>query len=222
MLKCKKVKCFFSLRQTPINHQNNLLMVSNSSITKQLLINGLGLNNELSEIIKGYVFYDQVGQVTKHRKEYLIREIKIVRFGMNEGITMLNHPLEFVHTRVRRWSYVRVWRSRPRPLLEYIMCSVCGNFYQTKRQLPLKASDIHTRFPYLSRIVCVCFFRFNTEQQYSSIQLSSHLRCDSEFDEDFNDSSSEDEDQDYIEEDEDQDQDYSEEDEDEDNNHHEP
>ena len=173
--------------------------MSNNSITKQLLINNLkmGLNSDLTNLIKEYVFYDHVSQMTKYRKDELLREINLIKIGMTEGTTLLTDKTQFVHTRVRRWNYIRIWRrrpipllGRPTPLLEYIMCSVCGNFYQTSRCIPITREKIQVLPANLLRMVCCCSFNLTIEIQYSSTTLSSYLRYDSEFDEDFNDSDS--------------------------------
>ena len=172
--------------------------MSNNSITKQLLINNLRmeLNADLTNLIKEYVFYDQVSQMTKYRKDGLLREIKLIKIGMTEGTTLLTDKEQFVHTRVRRWNYIRIWRRRPNPLVErpnpllgFMTCSVCGNFYQTSKFLPITKEKIRVLPANLLRMVCCCSFKLTTEIQYSSITMSSHLRYDSEFDEDFSDSS---------------------------------
>lgn len=163
-------------------------MASNSSIIKQVLINKLGLGKDLSGIIKEYVFYDHLGQLIKLRRDVLFREINNIRIGLTEGITiLLCHP-QFVHKRIRTWSHMRIWKRHPRPVLEYIMCSICGNFYQTRERLPLRMQYIEPT-PSLSRITCVCSFRFTLEQQYSSIHVNPTYRYDSDFDEDFSSSS---------------------------------
>ena len=51
-------------------------MTSNNSIEKQLLINHMGLNEDLAEIIKGFAFYDQVGQLSKNNKDSLMFDMK--------------------------------------------------------------------------------------------------------------------------------------------------
>ena len=173
--------------------------MSNNTITKQLLINNLrmGLNDDLTHLIKEYVFYDRVSQMTKYRKDRLLREIKVIKFGMTEGTTLLNDKEQFVNTRVRRWNYIRIWRrrpiplvDRPDPLLGFMICSVCGNFYQTSKFLPITKEKIRVLPVNLLRMVCCCSFKLTHEIQYSSIRMSSYLRYDSEFDEDFNDTES--------------------------------
>lgn len=165
--------------------------MSNNSITKQLLINNLrmDLNVDLTNIIKEYVFYDQVSQLTKYIKDELLYEIKLIKFGMTEGITLLTDKEQYVHTRLRRWNYIRIWRRRPNPLLEFMTCSVCGNFYQTSKFLPIIKEKIQVLPANLLRMVCCCSFNLTNEIQYSSFTLSSHTRYDSEFDEDFSESS---------------------------------
>ena len=172
--------------------------MSNNTITKQLLINNLrmGLNDDLTHLIKEYVFYDRVSQMTKYRKDRLLREIKVIKFGMTEGTTLLNDKEQFVNTRVRRWTYIRIWRrrpiqlvDRPDPLLGFMICSVCGNFYQTSKFLPITKEKIRILPANLLRMVCCCSFKLTPEIQYSSITMSSYLRYDSEFDEDFSESS---------------------------------
>jgi hypothetical protein len=172
--------------------------MSNNTITKQLLINNLrmGLNDDLTNLIKEYVFYDRVSQMTKYRKDRLFREIKVIKFGMTEGTTLLNDKEQFVNTRVRRWNYIRIWRrrpiplvDRPDPLLGFMICSVCGNFYQTSKFLPITKEKIKVLPANLLRMVCCCSFQLTPEIQYSSITMSSYLRYDSEFDEDFSESS---------------------------------
>ena len=174
--------------------------MSNNTITKQLLINNLRmeLNADLTNLIKEYVFYDRVSQLTKYRKDGLLREIKLIKFGMTEGTTLLTEKEQFVNTRVRRWNYIRIWRrrpiplvDRPDPLLGFMICSVCGNFYQTSKFLPITKEKIRVLPVNLLRMVCCCSFKLTHEIQYSSIRMSSYLRYDSEFDEDFNDSESE-------------------------------
>lgn len=173
--------------------------MSNNTITKQLLINNLrmGLNDDLTNLIKEYVFYDRVSQMTKYRKDRLLREIKVIKFGMTEGTTLLNDKEQFVNTRVRRWNYIRIWRrrpiplvDRPDPLLGFMICSVCGNFYQTSKFLPITKEKIKVLPANLLRMVCCCSFKLTPEIQYSSITMSSYLRYDSEFDEDFSESES--------------------------------
>ena len=173
--------------------------MSNNTITKQLLINNLrmGLNDDLTNLIKEYVFYDRVSQMTKYRKDRLLREIKVIKFGMTEGTTLLNDKEQFVNTRVRRWNYIRIWRrrpiplvDRPDPLLGFMICSVCGNFYQTSKFLPITKEKIKVLPANLLRMICCCSFQLTPEIQYSSITMSSYLRYDSEFDEDFNETSS--------------------------------
>ena len=186
----RKIDLVFSL----LIYGQIVLMASNSSITKQVLINNLGfafgLNRDLTDIIKEYVFYDHLGQLIKLRRDVLFREINNIRIGLTEGITILQCHPQFVHKRIRTWSHVRIWRRHPRPFMEYIMCSICGNFYQTRERLPLRM-----RLQYieptesLSRITCVCSFRFTLEQQYSSIRINPAYRYDSDFDEDFSSSS---------------------------------
>ena len=172
--------------------------MSNNTITKQLLINNLrmGLNDDLTNLIKEYVFYDRVSQMTKYRKDRLLREIKVIKFGMTEGTTLLNDKEQFVNTRVRRWNYIRIWRrrpiplvDRPDPLLGFMICSVCGNFYQTSKFLPITKEKIKVLPANLLRMICCCSFQLTPEIQYSSITMSSYLRYDSEFDEDFSESS---------------------------------
>ena len=172
--------------------------MSDNSIAKQLLINNLrmGMNADLTNLIKEYVFYDQVSQLTKYRKDGLLREIKLIKIGMTEGTTLLTDKEQFVHTRVRRWNYIRIWRRRPIPLVErpnpllgFMTCSVCGNFYQTSKFLPITKEKIRVLPANLLRMVCCCSFTLTTEIQYSSITMSSYLRYDSEFDEDFSESS---------------------------------
>ena len=181
--------------------------MSNNSITKQLLINNLRmeLNADLTNLIKGYVFYDQVSQLTKYRKNGLLREIKLIKIGMTEGTTLLTDKEQFVHTRVRRWNYIRIWRRRPNPLVErpnpllgFMTCSVCGNFYQTSKFLPITKEKIKVLPANLLRMVCCCSFNLTQEIQYSSVTLSSHIRYDSEFDEDFSESSSDSDSHSYI------------------------
>ena len=181
--------------------------MSNNTITKQLLINNLrmGLNDDLTNLIKEYVFYDRVSQMTKYRKDRLLREIKVIKFGMTEGTTLLNDKEQFVNTRVRRWNYIRIWRrrpiplvDRPDPLLGFMICSVCGNFYQTSKFLPITKEKIRVLPANLLRMVCCCSFQLTHEIQYSSIRMSSYLRYDSEFDEDFNETSSVSSSQSYI------------------------
>ena len=173
--------------------------MSNNTITKQLLINNLrmDLNVDLTNLIKEYVFYDQVSQLTKYRKDGLLREINLIKFGMTEGTTILTDKEQFVHTTIRRWTYIRIWRrrpiplvDRPDPLLGFMICSVCGNFYQTSKFLPITKEKIRVLPVNLLRMVCCCSFKLTHEIQYSSIRMSSYLRYDSEFDEDFNDSES--------------------------------
>ena len=170
-------------------------MTSTNSIAKQLLINHLGLNEDLTEIIKEFAFYDQVGQLSKDNKDQLIYDIKNrITIGISFGFTELAAPANFVQKPFRRWAYVRVWRyghNFPRPMLQYIMCSVCGNFYQTTRQLPLTRDEIQALPTDTTNIQCACLFKFNMQQQYASIQLNSHLTNESEFDDDFNDELSE-------------------------------
>lgn len=172
--------------------------MSNNTITKQLLINNLrmDLNADLTNLIKEYVFYDRVSQLTKYRKDGLLREINLIKFGMTEGITLLTDKEQFVNTRVRRWNYIRIWRrrpiplvNRPDPLLGFMICSVCGNFYQTSKFLPITKEKIRVLPANLLRMVCCCSFKLTMEIQYSSIRMSSYSRYDSEFDEDFSDSS---------------------------------
>ena len=164
-------------------------MASNSSITKQVLINKLGFGKDLTDLIKEYVFYDHLGQLIKLRRDVLFREINNIRVGLTEGITILQCHPQFVHKRIRTWSHVRIWRRHPRPLLDYIMCSICGNFYQTRERLPLRMQYIEPEPTLsLSRITCVCSFRFTLEQQYSSIHVNPY-RYDSDFDENFSSSS---------------------------------
>ena len=172
--------------------------MSNNTITKQLLINNLrmGLNDDLTHLIKEYVFYDRVSQMTKYRKDRLLREINLIKFGMTEGTTILTDNEQFVNTPIRRWSYIRIWRrrpmplvNRPDPLLGFMICSVCGNFYQTSKFLPITKEKIRILPANLLRMVCCCSFKLTPEIQYSSITMSSYLRYDSEFDEDFSESS---------------------------------
>ena len=174
------------------------MMTSNNSISKQLLINHMGLNEDLAEIIKGFAFYDQVGQLSKDNKSRLMFEMKNhITIGISFGFTDMIAPLNFVQRPFRRWAYVRVWKlhsALARPMLQYIMCSVCGNFYQTTRQLPLTRDEIQALPTDTTNIQCTCVFKFNMQQQYASIQLNSNLTADSEFDDDFedlNDSASE-------------------------------
>ena len=173
--------------------------MSNDTITKQLLINNLriDLNADLTNLIKEFVFYDRVGQLTKHRKDGLLREINLIKFGMTEGTTILTDNEQFVNTKIRRWNYIRIWRrrpmplvNRPDPLLGFMICSVCGNFYQTSKFLPITKEKIRVLPINLLRMVCCCSFKLTMEIQYSSIRMSSYLRYDSEFDEDFNDTES--------------------------------
>ena len=173
--------------------------MSNDTITKQLLINNLRMemNADLTNLIKEYVFYDRVSQLTKHRKDGLLREINLIKFGMTEGTTILTDNEQFVNTPIRRWSYIRIWRrrpmplvNRPDPLLGFMICSVCGNFYQTSKFLPITKEKIRVLPVNLLRMVCCCSFKLTHEIQYSSIRMSSYLRYDSEFDEDFNDTES--------------------------------
>ena len=171
-------------------------MTSNNSIEKQLLINHMvGFNEDLAEIIKGFAFYDQVGQLSKNNKDSLMFDMKNhITIGISFGFTDLTAPANFVQKPFRRWAYVRVWKyghNFPRPILQYIMCSVCGNFYQTTRQLPLTRDEIQALPADTTHIQCACLFKFNMQQQYASIQLNSHLTNDSEFDDDFNDALSE-------------------------------
>ncbi len=172
--------------------------MSNSTITKQLLINNMrmDLNADLTNLIKEYVFYDRVSQLTKYRKDGLLREINLIRFGMTEGTTLLTDKVQFVNTPIRRWSYIRIWRKRPIPLVDrpdpllgFMICSVCGNFYQTSKFLPITKEKIRVLPINLLRMVCCCSFKLTMEIQYSSIRMSSYSRYDSEFDEDFSDSS---------------------------------
>ena len=155
----------------------------------------MGLNEDLAEIIKGFAFYDQVGQLSKDNKDRLIYDIKNrVTIGISFGFTDLTAPANFVQKPFRRWAYVRVWKlhsALSRPLLQYIMCSVCGNFYQTTRQLPLTRYEIQALPTDTTHIQCACMFKFNMQQQYASIQLNSNFTNDSEFDDDFNNSASE-------------------------------
>ena len=189
------MKCFFSL--VYIVSYYTMDSVSNNSITKQLLTNQatLQLNSDLSEIIKGYIFYDQVGQEIKKRRDRLLYVLKNhITIGKSFGFTELSAPLNVVHTQVRRWAYIRIWKygiNFPSPIMQYIMCSVCGNFYQTRRQLPLTRDEIQALPTDTTNIQCACMFKFNMQQQYASIQLNSHLTNDSEFDDDFNDALSE-------------------------------
>ena len=155
----------------------------------------VGFNEDLAEIIKGFAFYDQVGQLSKNNKDSLMFDMKNhITIGKSFGFTDLIAPANFVQKQVRRWAYVRVWKyghNFPRPILQYIMCSVCGNFYQTTRQLPLTRDEIQALPTDTTHIQCACLFKFNMQQQYASIQLNSHLTNDSEFDDDFNDALSE-------------------------------
>lgn len=173
--------------------------MSNDTITKQLLINNLRMemNADLTNLIKEFVFYDRVGQLTKRRKDGLLREINLIKFGMTEGTTILTDNEQFVNTKIRRWNYIRIWRrrpmplvNRPDPLLGFMICSVCGNFYQTSKFLPITKEKIRVLPVNLLRMVCCCSFKLTMEIQYSSIRMSSYLRYDSEFDEDFNDTES--------------------------------
>ena len=172
--------------------------MSTNTITKQLLINNLrmDLNSDLTNLIKEYVFYDRVSQLTKHRKDGLLREINLIKFGMTEGTTLLTDKEQFVNTPIRRWTYIRIWRrrpiplvDRPDPLLGFMICSVCGNFYQTSKFLPITKEKIKVLPANLLRMICCCSFQLTPEIQYSSITMSSYLRYDSEFDEDFSESS---------------------------------
>jgi hypothetical protein len=70
-----------------------------------------------------------------------------------------------------------------------MICSVCGNFYQTSKFLPITKEKIRVLPINLLRMVCCCSFKLTMEIQYSSIRMSSYSRYDSEFDEDFSDSS---------------------------------
>ena len=191
------MKCFFSL--VYIVSYYTMDSVSNNSITKQLLTNQatLQLNSDLSEIIKGYIFYDQVGQEIKKRRDRLLYVLKNhITIGKSFGFTELSAPLNVVHTQVRRWAYIRIWKygiNFPSPIMQYIMCSVCGNFYQTRRQLPLTRDEIEALSTNISHTECSCLFKFNMQQQYASIQLNSNFTKDSEFDDDFNEASSENE-----------------------------
>ena len=122
-----------------INH-----CVSQQSIAKQILVNNLRLVPDLSNVIKEYVFYDKVSQVSRDVKNYVIDRLNLVFDGaaskhgpsspyveeQDDGMMLI---LEGYGTMVTtsepvRYRHVAIKCLDSNHGLQFVICYKCGNY----------------------------------------------------------------------------------------------
>ena len=115
--------------------------VSQQSITKQILVNNLRLIPDLSNVVKEFIFYDKVSQVSQDVKKYVIDRLNLVFDGSSnsrhegshveeDGMMMI---LEGYGAMVTTGEAVRYRHVAIKCLdsiygLQYVICYKCGNY----------------------------------------------------------------------------------------------
>ena len=128
------MKCFFSL-YTKITILQ-ITMISQSSITKQTLINNINLSQDILCIIKDLVFYDKVSQLTRKRKDNLICQMRLGSgYSYFEGTAIQAEQPGIQESVVVNIRYVNIDYDNERFLLQYVVCYKCGNYDQTQSVL---------------------------------------------------------------------------------------
>jgi hypothetical protein len=143
-------------------------MISQNSIAKQLLVGQFQLPNELSDIIKGYVFNDIVRQVTINRKTMFINwfneQIQDVNdiglgYSYHEGTALSEFDIDDLvdnprPVRYRHATCVFHHDEDSDIQFQYRICYDCGKFIQTTTLLPINGFEEHSQNTL--RIMCSC------------------------------------------------------------------
>jgi hypothetical protein len=115
--------------------------VSQQSIAKQILVNNLRLVPDLSNVIKEFIFYDKVSQVSQDMKKYVIGRLNLVFDGAaskqgpssyieEDGMMMIlegygemattGEPVRYRHVAIKCLDSVYG--------LQFVICYKCGNY----------------------------------------------------------------------------------------------
>ena len=113
---------------------NSQIVVSRKSISKQLLVNNLGLIPELANIVKEFTFYDKVSQVSRILKNELISSLGwgrgLLRGQMfTEGTALLAEgsrttTVRYRHTAIQLPEFIH-------HNLQFISCHTCGGYIES-------------------------------------------------------------------------------------------
>ena len=134
----KKVK-YHTIRFKMINH-----CVSQQSIAKQILVNNLSLVPDLSNVIKEFIFYDKVRQVSRDVKNYVINRLNLVFDGaaskhgpsssyveeQDGGMMMILEGYGEMATTGEpvRYRHVAIKCLDSNHGLQFVICYKCGNY----------------------------------------------------------------------------------------------
>jgi len=144
----KKIEMLFLLSEESIYITSTVLKMINScvsqqSIAKQILVNNLRLVPDLSNVIKEFIFYDKVSQVSQDVKKYVIGRLNLVFDGAasnsrhgpssyveENGMMMIlegygemattGEPVRYRHIAIKCLDSVYG--------LQYVICYKCGNY----------------------------------------------------------------------------------------------
>jgi len=120
-----------------INH-----CVSQQSIAKQILVNNLRLVPDLSNVIKEFIFYDKVSQVSQDVKKYVIGRLNLVFDGAaskqgpsssyveDNGMMMIleGYGVMVTTSEPVRYRHVAIKCLDSAYGLQYVICYKCGNY----------------------------------------------------------------------------------------------
>jgi hypothetical protein len=115
--------------------------VSQQSIAKQVLVNNLRLVPDLSNVIKEFIFYDKVSQVSRDVKNYVIHRLNLVfdgagasRHGRSyvEGDGMMlaleGYGVMVTTGEPVRYRHIGIQCLDSNRGLQFVVCYKCGNY----------------------------------------------------------------------------------------------
>jgi hypothetical protein len=143
----KKIEMLFlSIKESKSNPLIKMInhCVSQQSISKQILVNNLRLVPDLSNIIKEFIFYDKVSQVSRDVKNYVIDRLNLVFDGSSNSkhgpspssyvedngmmMTLEGYGVSVITGEAVRYRHIAIKCLDSTYGLQYVICYKCGNY----------------------------------------------------------------------------------------------
>jgi hypothetical protein len=108
---------------------NSRVIVSQKSLAKQVLVNNLGLIPDLTNIIKGFAFYDKVSQVSRNIKNDVITGLNMTFApGSSHNWSIEGYGTMAMTGELIRYKHVSLRCVDSNHGLQFVICYNCGNY----------------------------------------------------------------------------------------------